>query len=61
MKVKTSTSSAINGAMLAMNSTEAHDQGIVAHDVEKSIRNVGLLVTNGMGATDAMIIDIMSA
>lgn len=60
MKVKTSTSSAISGVMLALYSNKASDQGIVADNVEESIRNVGLLVTNGMAATDATIIDIMS-
>lgn len=61
MKVKTSTSSAVNGFLMAMSNNEAHDQGIVAHDVEKTIRNVGKLVTTGMGVTDSTIIDIMSA
>jgi len=61
MKVKTSTSSAITAFMLAMNDTQAFDQGIIAHDIEASIRNIGTLVTNGMSNTDATIINIMSA
>ena len=60
LKVKTSTTSAIGATMLAMSFNEAHDQGIVAGDVETSIRNIGKLVTLGMVSTDATIIDIMS-
>lgn len=61
MKVKTSTSSAVTAFMLAMNDTQAFDQGIIATDIETSIRNIGTLVTNGMANTDATIINIMSA
>lgn len=61
MKVKTSTSSALSGVVLALHSNEAQNQGIVADTVEESIRNVGNLVTKGMVATDTAIIDIMSA
>lgn len=61
MKVKTSTSSAVTSFMLAMNGTQAHNQGIIAHEIETSIRNVGTLVTSGMGYTDTTIINIMSA
>ncbi|WP_153448636.1 L-cysteine desulfidase family protein [Vibrio algicola] len=61
MKVKTSTSAAVTGFIMALNSQQAQSQGIVAQDVEKSIRNVGRMVTMGMTGTDATIIDIMSA
>ncbi|RTR33184.1 serine dehydratase subunit alpha family protein [Shewanella atlantica] len=61
MKVKTSTGSAVNAFMLAIQSTAAQDQGIVAEDVEHTIRNIGQLVTLGMSNTDTTIIDIMSA
>ncbi|MEZ9245244.1 serine dehydratase subunit alpha family protein [Vibrio lentus] len=61
MKVKTSTSAAANGFLMAMRCNEAHNQGIVADDVETSIRNIGKLVTAGMSVTDSTIIDIMSA
>ena len=61
MKVKTSTSSAVTAFMLAMNNSQVFDQGIIAHDIESSIRNIGTLVTNGMPNTDATIINIMSA
>ena len=61
MKVKTSTSSAVTAFMLAMNDTQAFDQGIIAHDIESSISNIGMLVTTGMVNTDSTIINIMSS
>lgn len=61
MKVKTATSAAINGFLMALQSKEAHHLGIVADDLESSIRNVGKLVSQGMRSTDYTIIDIMSA
>ncbi len=36
-------------------------QGIIAHDVETTIRNVGSMVSIGMPDTDRAIINIMSA
>ena len=61
LKVKTSTASAVTAFMLAMNNTQVCDQGIVADNVEASIRNIGQMVTLGMRATDTTIINIMSA
>ncbi|WP_094752154.1 L-cysteine desulfidase family protein [Psychromonas sp. CD1] len=61
LKVKTTTSSAIYSSMLAINATGTTDQGIIADNVEQTIRNLGKLVTIGMPKTDAIIIDIMSA
>lgn len=61
MKVKTSTSSAINAFILAIQCRGANQQGIVAENVEDTIRNVGQLVTQGMGPTDTTIINIMSS
>lgn len=60
MKVKTSTSSAVTSFILAMQNKEVHNQGIIADEIESSIRNVGQLVTTGMQATDTTIINIMS-
>lgn len=60
MKVKTATSSAVNAFLMALQNREAHHQGIVADDVEKTICNIGKLVTKGMCTTDRVIIDIMS-
>ncbi|AGH81660.1 hypothetical protein PCNPT3_08610 [Psychromonas sp. CNPT3] len=61
MKVKTSTSSAIYSSLLAINSTGTKDQGIVASNVEDSIKNLGKLISQGMPNTDTQIIKIMSA
>jgi len=60
MKVKTSTSSAVTSFILAMQNQKVHNQGIIADEIESSIRNVGQLVTAGMHDTDAIIIGIMS-
>ncbi len=46
---------------MAIDNHEAHAQGIIANDVETTIRNVGRMVTEGMVDTDRTIINIMSA
>ncbi len=61
MKVKSSTSSAVMSSLMAIDNHEAHAQGIIANDVETTIRNVGRMVTEGMVDTDRTIINIMSA
>ncbi|EAR53750.1 hypothetical protein SKA34_09278 [Photobacterium sp. SKA34] len=61
MKVKSSTSSAVMSTLMALDYNEARCQGIVADDVEKTIRNVGKMVREGMVNTDKVIIEIMSA
>ncbi|WP_318455846.1 L-cysteine desulfidase family protein [Photobacterium leiognathi] len=61
MKVKSSTNSAVMSFLMAIENNEARSQGIVADEVEKTIRNVGKMVKQGMSNTDATIIEIMSA
>lgn len=61
MKVSTSSSAAVRGFLMALNSHSVSGQGIVAGNVEQTIRNVGQMVKDGMAATDSTIIDIMSA
>ncbi|MFQ1828569.1 serine dehydratase subunit alpha family protein [Aeromonas veronii] len=61
MKVSTSSGAAVRGFLMALNSHSVSGQGIVAGDVEQTIRNVGQMVKEGMSATDSTIIDIMSA
>ncbi|MGH1410099.1 MAG: serine dehydratase subunit alpha family protein [Aeromonas sp.] len=61
MKVSTSSGAAVRGFLMALNSHSVSGQGIVAGDVDQTIRNVGLMVKEGMSATDSTIIDIMSA
>ncbi len=61
MKVSTSSGASVRAMMLALNNIHASDQGIVAVDVEQTIRNIGKMVCEGMSTTDATIIKIMSA
>ncbi|OEE81407.1 serine dehydratase subunit alpha family protein [Vibrio genomosp. F6] len=61
MKVCTSSSTAVRSFMMAMNNSSVQGQGIVAKEVEQTIKNVGSMVSCGMTATDSTIIDIMSA
>ncbi|MGL5324064.1 MAG: serine dehydratase subunit alpha family protein [Aeromonas sp.] len=61
MKVSTSSGAAVRGFLMALNSHSVSGQGIVAGDVDQTIRNVGQMVKEGMSATDTTIIDIMSA
>ncbi|MDR5014133.1 L-serine ammonia-lyase, iron-sulfur-dependent, subunit alpha [Aeromonas veronii] len=61
MKVSTSSGAAVRGFLMALNSHSVSGQGIVAGDVDQTIRNVGHMVKEGMSATDSTIIDIMSA
>ncbi|MCX0432302.1 L-serine ammonia-lyase, iron-sulfur-dependent, subunit alpha [Aeromonas veronii] len=61
MKVSTSSGAAVRGFLMALSSHSVSGQGIVAGDVDQTIRNVGQMVKEGMSATDSTIIDIMSA
>ena len=61
MKVSTSSGAAVRGFLMALNSHSVSGQGIVAGDVDQTIRHVGQKVKEGMSATDSTIIDIMSA
>ncbi|WP_270659745.1 L-cysteine desulfidase family protein [Aeromonas sp. Y301-2] len=61
MKVSTSSGAAVRGFLMALNSHSVSGQGIVAGNVDQTIRNVGQMVKEGMSATDSTIIDIMSA
>lgn len=60
MKVSTSSSAAVRSFLMALNSHNVSGQGIIAKDVEKTIKNIGKMVLNGMSSTDITIIDIMS-
>ena len=61
MKVSTSSGAAVRGFLMALNSHSVSGQGIVAGNVDQTIRNVGQMVKEGMSATDTTIIDIRSA
>ena len=61
MKVCTSSTAAVRSFMMAMRNNAVSGQGIVAKEVEQTIRNVGSMVSNGMTVTDSEIIEIMSS
>ena len=59
MKVHTAAQTAYKGCFLALAGHGVAGQGIVAADVEKTIDNLGAMVTKGMQQTDEKIIEIM--
>ncbi|MBV7317150.1 serine dehydratase subunit alpha family protein [Shewanella sp. NIFS-20-20] len=61
MKVSTSSCAAVRSFLMALNSQVVQGQGIIAINVEQTIKNIGKMVTTGMPSTDSAIIDIMSA
>ena len=61
MKVSTSSSTAVRSYLMAMNNHYVTHQGIIADDIEQTIKNLGELITYGMSNTDTVIINIMSA
>jgi L-cysteine desulfidase len=61
LKVSSSVSTAIFSAMLAMeNKSVTSVEGIIDSDVDKSIRNLTKIASQGMNETDKMILDIMT-
>ena len=61
MKVHTAAQSAYKCCYLALAGHGVANQGIVSEDVEKTIDNLGAMVTKGMKQTDEKIIEIMRA
>lgn len=60
MKVVTAVSSAYRSVMLALDNIRVGgDDGLVAHDVDECVRNVGCLACQGMKVTDDEILNIM--
>lgn len=60
LKVTSSVAAAIQAAFMGMNElTVSGKEGIVADDLEESIRNLGRLASEGMAGTDKVILDIM--
>ena len=53
------TSAAVQAALLSMRGIKTHNDGIVEEDIERTIRNVGLIGTKGMEETDKTILSIM--
>ncbi len=61
MKVATSSGAAVRSCLMALHGSVANQQGIIAEDVEETIKNVGKMVSSGMSGTDQAIINIMTA
>ena len=62
LKIATAVASAYRCSMLALRNISATPlDGIVSSDVEKTIRNLGQLGTDGMADTDRVILDMMVA
>lgn len=60
MKVATATTSAFRAVLLALHDVRVPGtDGIVANQIEESIKNIGLLATQGMQETDREILEIM--
>jgi L-cysteine desulfidase len=60
MKVSTSVSAAYKAVLMALDGTQVTgNEGIVAHDVDASIANLGQLACHGMVQTDVQILQIM--
>jgi L-cysteine desulfidase len=60
LKVSSSVSAAIQAAFMGMSELAVSGkEGIVADDLEESIRNLGRLASEGMRQTDKVILDIM--
>ena len=60
MKVASGVSCAVQSAVLALRNTcIPSTDGIIEDDVEKTIRNIGIIGSTGMKTTDRMILDIM--
>lgn len=60
MKVSTSATAAYKAVLMALDGTRVTgSEGIVAHDVDQSICNLGYLASQGMVQTDGQILEIM--
>ena len=61
LKVSTSVSAALQSAFLAVEDREISEfDGIIEKDIEKTIKNLAQVVSEGMEETDKVILDIMS-
>lgn len=59
MKICTSSTAAVRAYMMAKRDLEVKNQGVIGEDVEKSIQNIGEMVSKGMVETDKTIINLM--
>ncbi len=61
LKVYSGVSAAVQAALLSMQGIHTLDSGIVDEEVERTIKNVGLIGSKGMVQTDETILQIMCA
>ncbi len=62
LKVASSVSAGVQGALLAINSIGVTEiEGIVEEDIERTINNLGKLGSSGMAETDKVILSIMTS
>ena len=59
LKVYSGTSAAVQAALLSIQGIQTRNDGIVEEDIEKTIRNVGVIGSVGMEQTDKTILKIM--
>ncbi len=61
-KIATGIYAAFDSSMLALNNKYLHEgEGIISSDVEKTIKNIGILSQQGMKKTDEVILNIMQS
>lgn len=60
LKVYSGASAAVQAALLAIYGIKTNNDGIVDDDIEKTIRNIGVIGTLGMEQTDKTVLDIMT-
>lgn len=59
LKVYSGVSAAVQASLLSMKGIKTHNDGIIEEDIERTIRNVGMIGTAGMEQTDKTILNIM--
>lgn len=59
LKVYTAVSAAVQASLTSMKGISCRNDGIIVSDIEETIKNIGLLGSEGMAETDKMILDIM--
>jgi L-cysteine desulfidase len=59
LKVYSGTSAAVQAALLSIQGIQTRNDGIIEEDIEKTIRNVGIIGSVGMEQTDKTILKIM--
>lgn len=59
LKVYSAVSAAVQASLTSMQGIICRNDGIIVDDIEKTIKNIGLIGSEGMAETDKMILNIM--